>query len=323
MRESKVKIITHSGKAHADELLACAMISIAMGGAVEIVRTNSLPEDLNNEDFVVDFGGAYDGQRLFDHHQNTPEVAGECAATLVAKKFFPELLEDDQWGPYLRRVTLQDNRGIKEVEATRGQRLGDVLMLEWGLTTLFEQDPNRVAAVVGEIISDRIKFLNEIKRAKEWAKNHTHLEVVGTRTILVLDEDPRVEGVDPSAVNSATTQALIKNECVATVSWDPRSQIGEVRTLFRTKAGENVLDFNRCKPENPTFCHKGGFLLNFKLGNPQEYLKLLAEALIPFHCGAFTMQELRGGDLSGAGLDASAFTVDSKTLRSIMSEEKL
>lgn len=63
------KIITHSGNFHADEVFACAVLSILNNGGVEIVRSRD--EDVwATGDYVVDVGGIYDTEtKRFDHHQ--------------------------------------------------------------------------------------------------------------------------------------------------------------------------------------------------------------------------------------------------------------
>lgn len=62
-------IVTHSGNFHADEVFACATLSILFKGDVEIKRSRE-PEVWATGDLVVDVGGEYDAMRnRFDHHQ--------------------------------------------------------------------------------------------------------------------------------------------------------------------------------------------------------------------------------------------------------------
>jgi uncharacterized UPF0160 family protein len=63
------RIITHSGNFHADEVFACAVLSILNEGNVEIVRSRD-PEVWATGDYVVDVGGVYDhAVGRYDHHQ--------------------------------------------------------------------------------------------------------------------------------------------------------------------------------------------------------------------------------------------------------------
>jgi uncharacterized UPF0160 family protein len=68
--EKPVRIITHSGTFHADELLATAAILIFLDGRPhEIIRTRD-PKVIEAGDFVIDVGAKYDpGTNRFDHHQ--------------------------------------------------------------------------------------------------------------------------------------------------------------------------------------------------------------------------------------------------------------
>lgn len=68
--EKPIRIITHSGTFHADELLACAAILILLDGKpFEIIRTRD-SNIIATGDFVIDVGAQYDPKtNRFDHHQ--------------------------------------------------------------------------------------------------------------------------------------------------------------------------------------------------------------------------------------------------------------
>ena len=65
-----MKIVTHNGKFHADEVFAVAtLLLIHEGNNVEVVRTRDT-EIIDTGDIVVDVGGKYDPAKgRFDHHQ--------------------------------------------------------------------------------------------------------------------------------------------------------------------------------------------------------------------------------------------------------------
>jgi len=67
-----LKIGTHNGHFHADEVLACALLKIMPKyKSSEIVRTRD-PKQLGECDIVVDVGGEYKPDNLrFDHHQKS------------------------------------------------------------------------------------------------------------------------------------------------------------------------------------------------------------------------------------------------------------
>jgi len=67
--ENRIKIVTHSGIFHADDIFAVATLRLVLGDDVEIVRSRDV-EIIKTGDYVVDVGLVYneDGNR-FDHHQ--------------------------------------------------------------------------------------------------------------------------------------------------------------------------------------------------------------------------------------------------------------
>lgn len=65
----KIKIVTHSGSFHTDEVLACAVLSLVHHGNIEIVRSRD-SEVWATGDYVVDVGFVYNvATGRFDHHQ--------------------------------------------------------------------------------------------------------------------------------------------------------------------------------------------------------------------------------------------------------------
>ena len=81
---SAIKIGTHNGAFHVDEVLACTMLKLLPRYAeAEIVRTRD-PEVLKTCDLVVDVGGEFDSKRhRYDHHQKT---FSESVSSLVPGK---------------------------------------------------------------------------------------------------------------------------------------------------------------------------------------------------------------------------------------------
>ncbi len=71
-RNKKLKLVTHDGSFHADDIFACATLSLMLENKqkqFEIIRTRD--EDIiNKADYVFDVGGIYDAKsNRFDHHQ--------------------------------------------------------------------------------------------------------------------------------------------------------------------------------------------------------------------------------------------------------------
>lgn len=107
-----MKIITHAGKSHPDELLAIALISIKEDVSIddiEIERLNDLlPFEHPPADFVVDIGGEYDPSLgKFDHHHFSKDHPAECALTLVAKHYGIDLADF----PFMQKIAILDSKG--------------------------------------------------------------------------------------------------------------------------------------------------------------------------------------------------------------------
>jgi uncharacterized UPF0160 family protein len=105
-------IATHSGKFHADDVWAVAVLDIVFPGC-DLVRTRD-PERIGTADFAVDVGGVWDPKTgRFDHHQKGFEGArasgvayasaglvwkehGARCVDLIARREFDQALEPEQ-----------------------------------------------------------------------------------------------------------------------------------------------------------------------------------------------------------------------------------
>lgn len=73
---TKIKIVTHNGDFHADDVFGVATLLLVLGeDDVEVIRTRDV-ELIGSADYVVDVGDEYDAEKnKFDHHQK--EGVGE------------------------------------------------------------------------------------------------------------------------------------------------------------------------------------------------------------------------------------------------------
>lgn len=124
-----IQVVTHDGIFHADELLACAALSIAYGrDNLAIIRTRDakvLDLATREEDtWVIDVGGDFNPSMLnFDHHMrdfNVPNRHGNKLSSfgmvveaLLRRSFFSEVRQ--QLLDFSNKVDLMDN-GIKKAE---------------------------------------------------------------------------------------------------------------------------------------------------------------------------------------------------------------
>lgn len=68
---SSMRVVTHSGPFHADEVFGCALLRVFLGREVELSRTRD-PAAIAQADIAIDVGGEYDDSRgRFDHHQRS------------------------------------------------------------------------------------------------------------------------------------------------------------------------------------------------------------------------------------------------------------
>jgi uncharacterized UPF0160 family protein len=69
MPDKKLKIVTHNGPFHVDDVFAISVLDLVLKVPYELIRTRD-PEIISSADIVVDVGGAYDEEKgRFDHHQ--------------------------------------------------------------------------------------------------------------------------------------------------------------------------------------------------------------------------------------------------------------
>ena len=89
MSMSGIKIGTHNGAFHCDEVLACSMLkSLPQYRDAELIRTRD-PKVLKDCDIVVDVGGVFDPKsHRYDHHQ---QAFKESMSTLDKGKWVTKL----------------------------------------------------------------------------------------------------------------------------------------------------------------------------------------------------------------------------------------
>ena len=284
---------------HEDERIADAMV-IAMvlrtykrkDVEFHIHRVAKLPDKIEHGAYVVDVGLKYgldeeNGVMYLDHHQDSPDVRGECSATLCAREFFPELLADSQWGSFLKRLALQDNKGLKAVqeEYCNGKHEVSALIFnEWLGLREFKKDPVGECLKVAYAILEFYDRQNEVSAAREWLRadgNCTIVAVAGVNCMR-LDKDPRLSCHTLSAIKSAQNNMIEAAHIEVCFGFDERTP--GARTLFRTSYGtERGIDFSRCKKfEGLIFAHKGGFVMTF-LGDWDRAAQCIQEAVGGHH----------------------------------------
>ena len=103
-------LVTHSGTAHTDDLMACCLIMALAGRVLPVERRNPSTADLGDLSIaVVDIGCLHDPSKMnFDHHQPGFDVA--CSVTLILRAAGLEEVAREVW-PWLKGVEVMDCRG--------------------------------------------------------------------------------------------------------------------------------------------------------------------------------------------------------------------
>lgn len=128
-------VVTHDGRHHADELLACWFLRVLYHGEIRIVRSTD-PKIMESADFLLDCGGKYDPScGRFDHHgsrDNLPvpppgRVAGYATAGLVWRRYGIQIMKillaewEGPWNSFCE--SLGSKRKVRECYTT----LSDIL----------------------------------------------------------------------------------------------------------------------------------------------------------------------------------------------------
>ena len=292
-----MKIITHAGKAHLDDLMAC---SIAIAHLriwndftnVEIERRDPTDAELEDHSVVVlDVGGRYEPTNgNFDHHQ-LPRGSKDSAMTLLAANLempngasiaeyvpgdeeFPvdsmaSFLEDVF--PWFRRRAELDSCGPFATAKSAGvdwnvveSFLGpfeDIVLSE------FEKDPITVASKLADVIIRKWEAFSKVLAARKidhpwWS-------------------DGEFAIVDFTAADPAKTEevsdAMTADINGVAIFHDTR---GDGLTLLRLKDDPRI-DFTKVKDDKEViFAHAGGFIAKTRSKNLDEAWRLIESAYI-------------------------------------------
>ncbi len=119
-RGGKVRVVTHGGIFHADDVCACVLLGMIFGfSSLEIIRTRE-EKYFKKADFVVDISQKFDagqnGWKFFDHHQNLTfkrDGGWPYAAFGLLFKYLGVLITGD-----IETAEELDNVLIRHVDAT-------------------------------------------------------------------------------------------------------------------------------------------------------------------------------------------------------------
>ncbi len=196
------KVITHNGKAHMDELLGIALLSVYKKclpeeitrvhpeRAAEMVHNKELDVDL----YYIDCGLKFDIEyNLFDHH-HSGEIG--CSALLLFEHLFPTHLHT-KFYEYIKLVSLVDTKGPNSLDDFKfnSQSINYFGFTQKLILKQFEEKP----LIIAELFKDGIESIMDFEKKKEdalkWLESGEHISVikVGTLNVLKYNNKPPTE----------------------------------------------------------------------------------------------------------------------------------
>jgi hypothetical protein len=164
------QIITHSGIGHTDDFLSCCVLLTKYSTIENILRVNVVNEEdfNNNQSIILDIGGRYDGQRLFDHHQNA-EL--NCSLILILKDIFGYNLDFLMNIPDIKYIDFQDRFGVKKAQEIMNINNPVINLIEYSILRWFSEkkiinDVNELN-LLKEIGKQFLKFLDDFKNEEQ------------------------------------------------------------------------------------------------------------------------------------------------------------
>jgi hypothetical protein len=281
-----VRIFTHNGQAHLDEIFAIAMIFVlhpafGVGHELKILRVRELPEDFDpNVDWVVDLGMVLDpSQHRYDHHQLDPSE-GQCAFSLLVRDQVPELYKFwdreefpgvPSWFTTLRLVDSQGPFAFKRMFG--GPLPGDAWQKY--LTGMFSNGApwlqQKAIDLVTELLRAHVVLFKEDQILLESAKAIV-VRALNPDVMVVETADPRMAGAVERLLNWEPQDPPVR------VGFDDRSPGWAVMRRADAPGWSFAALASDPRVE---FAHKGGFIFKTKERIPEtELLDLINQGRI-------------------------------------------
>lgn len=203
--KKKIKITTHNGSFHADDIFAVALLSIIFEKdyRLEIIRTRD-QNKINSSDIVVDVGFIYDKEKnRFDHHQGGINIKHNdipvASFGLVWDKYGMFLCENDTllFNNFLKKIV----EPIDRVDNGINIRLDDYIGYDlFDIIETFNNIDLDIADIDKEQYNNFIYLVNfaknlilkEIKFIKDILKSNKDLENIylksNDKRLLILDK---------------------------------------------------------------------------------------------------------------------------------------
>lgn len=249
-----MKIITHNGIFHADEVFAVATLKLIYN-EVTVTRTRNLPADTTDTLFV-DVGLKYDGEQNFDHHQRDsalthPNGIPMASFGLIWRNFGKTLVDTDYaynsvLNSLVSSIDAVDNGIFLEHESYTPYTLSNAI------SSFNSENPfsgEQEFAFNAAVDFAQVVIENAIKSAKKEAQDYYYvLDKMSNNNgdVLVLDK-------------YANFRDALKNSQIKYVIYPTN---GEYR-VQSTAPKWNVEAFTS-DSQDFVFCHKSGFVFGTK-----------------------------------------------------------
>lgn len=284
------RLVTHNGSAHADEVVATALV-LALDDRVERIERKPEPggdELADPECYVLDFGRRHEpAYRNFDHHQFGADEPPRCTITLILEHA-GLLAQARTFWPGLPRAELYDVRGPDAVARAYGLPGGNVVEVfqspvEEAVRSAFSQvhvlrRGDALFAALALIGKSLVEDLQACASTLVWlrAQAATRSLVPGVK-VLWFTERPEA---GPEVYNHAfeVFRAGLEPEVRLVVVPDSRGEGWQMRRL----SGWDGADFRRLAgSDRLRFIHVSGFLATTHTREPREQVEdLIRGALV-------------------------------------------
>jgi uncharacterized UPF0160 family protein len=268
-----MQAVTHSGKFHADDVLAWALLCEFTPTEIQLTRTRD-SHKIQDADIVFDVGGIYSPKQLrFDHHQNEYQgklsSAGMILNWLFSQKFLSEKLYNVLKEQIVDYVDAVDN-GIISPKAGIPCFTKIVENLNQGALSLddFDSKFQQATNLTRLFISSLVQKENELERSKELLFNAMN---VAKETNCTLIELPHYIPWQPlyfsnDGINHPTEFLMfptIYNTWQVLAIPPEENSFSQKKPLPIEWAGLRDKELSKVTGEPSIFCHKNRFIAVF------------------------------------------------------------
>ncbi len=278
----KIKVVTHSGAFHPDDITAVAILSLYLGKPIEIIRSRD-PKVWATADYIFDVGGEYNPEKnQFDHHQESFTMKREngipySSAGLAWKHFGEKVAGSKEvWQKIdekiIQTLDINDN-GIEisknNFEGVQEYSFGDFL---YAFNTTWKEKKDKTKTSTEEfkkaVLEVEKVLKREIKRSNDNILSGEYVREIYEKTsdkrIIIMDDnyswkktldkfpEPLFAIIPDFENNLWQAKAVSDNNFKFKNRKDfPQSWAG--------KGGEDLIRITGVS--DATFCHKGRFIV--------------------------------------------------------------